>query len=278
MHRHIRVCLVCGRTACPCGHASINASSNSGVLRIEGAVVKRYQCWVALFLFTLASHAAPDVLCEAGTSRVLFVGDSTKRADLAGNPNVLLNPPSLASLGPVTPAIWRCVGSSPNWTDVRLATAPENAAAAAADATAALAAHKAESKAEFDGDPGEGKRCMAKVLLDEINIIRASYPIPITGITRTSNTATATTKWAHGFTGTFTVTVVGTTLAAYNITATATVASSTTFTYPVAGSPVTPAVGQNIMAYPTNSAFAPRTLAQAKTAIQACVDAGTVVE
>lgn len=63
---------------------------------------------------------------------------------------------------------------------------------------------------------------------------------PITSLTRSSTTATATTGAPHGLTTGDEVTVAGATAAAYNVTAAITVTGASTFTYTVAGSPTTP--------------------------------------
>lgn len=66
----------------------------------------------------------------------------------------------------------------------------------------------------------------------------------VTGITRSSSTATATTSAAHGYAAGDTVTVSGANEVDYNITATIlTVPLTTTFTYTVANTPTTPATG-----------------------------------
>lgn len=66
----------------------------------------------------------------------------------------------------------------------------------------------------------------------------------VTGITRVSATATATTASAHNYSVGDRVTVSGSAQTEYNITATIlTVPSTTTFTYTVAGTPTTPATG-----------------------------------
>lgn len=65
----------------------------------------------------------------------------------------------------------------------------------------------------------------------------------ISGITRSSATATATTNQAHGLETGCKVTVSGATQSDYNVTAAITVTSPVTFTYTVANSPTTPATG-----------------------------------
>jgi hypothetical protein len=66
----------------------------------------------------------------------------------------------------------------------------------------------------------------------------------VTGITRASSTATATTASAHNYVVGDRVTISGAGQSEYNITATIlTVPSSTTFTFTVSGTPTTPATG-----------------------------------
>lgn len=75
--------------------------------------------------------------------------------------------------------------------------------------------------------------------------------LSVTGITRSSNTATATTSVPHGYQTGFQVTVAGADQADYNITATITVTGATTFTYTVANTPTTPATGTITCQCPT---------------------------
>jgi hypothetical protein len=70
-------------------------------------------------------------------------------------------------------------------------------------------------------------------------------PIGITSITLASTLATVTTTNPHGLVTGDSVTIFGTTLAAYNITATITVLTSTTFTYTMASGSASPAVAAN---------------------------------
>ena len=65
----------------------------------------------------------------------------------------------------------------------------------------------------------------------------------ISGITRSSSTATATTNQAHGLETGCKVTVSGSTQTDYNVTAAITVTSPTTFTYTVANTPTSPGTG-----------------------------------
>lgn len=67
--------------------------------------------------------------------------------------------------------------------------------------------------------------------------------VSITGITRSSQTATATTAAAHGLRDGQEVVVAGADQAEYNIRAKIDVTGATTFTYTVSGSPATPATG-----------------------------------
>lgn len=74
--------------------------------------------------------------------------------------------------------------------------------------------------------------------------------IAITGITRASTTATATTTAPHGLATGDVVTVAGAVETDYNITAVITVTGASTFTYTVANDPSTPATGT--ITYSTN--------------------------
>jgi uncharacterized phiE125 gp8 family phage protein len=65
----------------------------------------------------------------------------------------------------------------------------------------------------------------------------------VSGITRSSTTATATTSAAHGYSTGQRVTIAGADQADYNGTFEITVTGATTFTFTVANSPTTPATG-----------------------------------
>lgn len=65
----------------------------------------------------------------------------------------------------------------------------------------------------------------------------------ISGITQSAGTATVTTAAAHGLTSGMSVTIAGADQAGYNLTATITVATPTTFTYAVDSGTVSPATG-----------------------------------
>lgn len=81
----------------------------------------------------------------------------------------------------------------------------------------------------------------------------SAQTINISGITRSGSTATATTSSAHGLATGISITVAGADQTEYNITATITVTSETTFTYEVSGSPTTPATGTITASYTTVS-------------------------
>lgn len=80
---------------------------------------------------------------------------------------------------------------------------------------------------------------------------QASYAIGnssvvITTLTQTGNVATATTEDPHGLVTGNRITVTGTTEGDYNVTAAVTVTSATTFTYPIANNPSSPATGSPV--------------------------------
>lgn len=77
--------------------------------------------------------------------------------------------------------------------------------------------------------------------------------ISVSSITRSGTTATATTASEHGLASGVSVTISGANEAEYNITATITVTSATTFTYIVSGTPSTPATGTILVAFTATS-------------------------
>lgn len=79
--------------------------------------------------------------------------------------------------------------------------------------------------------------------VEEIGFSAAGVTVSVSGITRSGSTATATTATAHGFETGEIVRIAGATQTEYNGDHRITVASSTTFTYAVSGSPTTPATG-----------------------------------
>jgi hypothetical protein len=111
-------------------------------------------------------------------------------------------------------------------------------------------------------------RAIILVLLDEINILRSVAIHPISSITRSGTTGTATTFVAHGLTTGDTITILGATLAAYNKTTTITVTGASTFTYSVTGSPTSPAAGSLYYIEGTPVVTHQRTLAQVRTSIR----------
>lgn len=123
-------------------------------------------------------------------------------------------------------------------------------------------------------------RGVIKQLTDELTIVYQAMPRPITSITRSGSVATATTMGAHGLGANGTVinnaAVFGADVAAYNGAKAITVASPTTFTYTVAGTPTTPATGSLFFAIAADVPPISRTLAQAVTAIKNTVNASTV--
>lgn len=111
-------------------------------------------------------------------------------------------------------------------------------------------------------------------ILDAINTLRAAIPHPIVSITRAGTVATVTTRVPHGRVAGNPVCITGTTLAAYNIATTvATAPTPTTFTYPVAGSPATPAVGSMSWTEAEVPALAAITVAQVVAAVKAKIAA-----
>jgi len=113
------------------------------------------------------------------------------------------------------------------------------------------------------------ERAVLLVLLDEVNLIRANLPHPITSITRSGNTATVTTAVAHGLATNDSVTVFGADQSAYNKFTTVTVTNSTTFTYGgVTGSPASPATGSIVWIEGAPEETGPRTIQQLRTAVR----------
>lgn len=83
-------------------------------------------------------------------------------------------------------------------------------------------------------------------LTTKANYCIGNESVTISSITRDTTTATATTAYPHGLETGDKVTVSGATESDYNITASITVTSPTTFTYTVANSPTTPATGSPV--------------------------------
>jgi hypothetical protein len=99
---------------------------------------------------------------------------------------------------------------------------------------------------DLNGPPISGQTGTAIVVLNACLVDGYGWTgMSITGITRSSQTATATVSAANGLklkTGMI-LTVAGANESEYNGTFTITVASTTTFTYTVTGTPATPATG-----------------------------------
>ncbi len=89
---------------------------------------------------------------------------------------------------------------------------------------------------------------------EELVVQRNDPPtVSVSSVTRSSATATATTASAHGYaTGDY-VTHAGADQTAYNGKAKITVTGPTTYTYPVSGSPATPATGTITAVYASNA-------------------------
>lgn len=164
--------------------------------------------------------------------------------------------------------------------------AAANAAAAAfdwsasADATGVAKTAKAAATASIDnGNLQSGVsterivRALAVMSLNQFNVLRAAIPRPIVSITRVGAVATATTLDPHGLQAGDSARVMGATLAPYNVLAVATVTGASTFTYPVAGTPVTPAVGSLFFAMGAIPALEPLTIAQLVAALKANIAA-----
>lgn len=118
-------------------------------------------------------------------------------------------------------------------------------------------------------------RAAAAVLIDEVNIIYAAMPRGITSITRSGNTATATTPTAHGMSNRQ-IAIFGAAQAAYNGLVNITVTGATTFTYTVAGTPTTPATGTILYVLDPTAPPLSRTLQQAYNSMKNKINSGSV--
>jgi hypothetical protein len=97
----------------------------------------------------------------------------------------------------------------------------------------------------------------------------------VTSITRSSNTATVTTTAAHGYSTGDYVTIAGATQSDYNGIYQITVLSTTTFTYTVANTPVTPATGTITASYGGATSYSYKIVAFNGTGQTAAGSAGT---
>lgn len=115
-------------------------------------------------------------------------------------------------------------------------------------------------------------------LVDELVVIFGGIPRAVSSITRSNTVATVNTAAPHnlGPNGTTrTVGIHGADVAAYNGLKTITVTGPSAFTYPIAGSPATPATGSLFYALNGNPPVT-RTLEQAISAVKAKINAGSV--
>lgn len=126
---------------------------------------------------------------------------------------------------------------------------------------------------EMAGHAALVKGAMPKIdpLIRACGFAATQSTLSITGITRASAIATATTAAAHGLAIGDKVAVSGAAQTDYNITATVlTVPSTTTFTYTVANTPVTPATGTIV--YKSAYGYAPISTAIPSVTFYAYVD------
>lgn len=167
------------------------------------------------------------------------------------------------------PAIW-----DSGLNNIRPMTVPE---IAALPAQKVLADHSALVAALSDQTNFYAKLLKAFVLtaLDEINILRAAVPHPITSITRVTTTATVTTPTAHGKVAGDPISIMGADVASYNVTGTVLgVTNGTTFTYTMANSGATPATGSLFFSSGVVPQTASRTKAQLISAMTTKINAG----
>lgn len=158
--------------------------------------------------------------------------------------------------------------------NIRQMTAPEIAAIPAQQVTAA---HPQLVAALTDSANFQAKLLKAFVLtaLDEINILRAAIPHPITSITRVTTVATVTTPTAHGLVAGNPISIMGADVAGYNLTTTvATAPTGTTFTYTMGNAGVTPATGSLFFTNGAVTQTAARTKAQLINAMTTKINAG----
>lgn len=155
-------------------------------------------------------------------------------------------------------------------TSAEIAALPAQKATAAAQVAKALATTGVDNGSLQVGDKTERLIvATAQVLRDEINLIRAAIPHPITSITRVTTTATATTPTAHGLAVGDPIAIMGADVAGYNLTTTvATVPTGTTFTYAMANAGTTPATGSMFYTLGAVPQMGARTMAQVIAAIK----------
>lgn len=100
---------------------------------------------------------------------------------------------------------------------------------------------------EMAGSGAAGTAPAYGPLLRACGFAQSLPQITISSLTRTSGTATADCASAHGLTTGDVVTIAGATESQYNGTFTVTVTDTDSFTYPVTGSPSTPATGTPVL-------------------------------
>jgi hypothetical protein len=110
----------------------------------------------------------------ASPQSVLEVLPSVHTPDYEGRTDVLINP-DLSPVAGVPERYWKVVGSA-----VAEYSQAEKDAQDAADAAALDAAIRASGKQHFDGQipVGLAMRAFAKIVMDEINILRAQHSLP----------------------------------------------------------------------------------------------------
>lgn len=142
----------------------------------------KHAFWVSLLLLAVPVWADDIIICDPTDAIVPNRVSSYQRnvdpfkSGATTNPNSLIYSLPASTVHPWNGVVpnaaqvhWKCSGS----TVVEMSTAEKNALTSAA-ATAANTALRTGSKAQFDGqtETGQGLRCLAKVLLDEINTLR----------------------------------------------------------------------------------------------------------
>lgn len=111
----------------------------------------------------------------ATPERVLEVHRSANTPDFTGRTDAVINPDLSAIDGVVPELYWKHFSGG-----IVEMTAQEKNDLDAAIAAAADAAMRGEAKANYDGQisMGQALRALVKVLIDEINILRAQHSLP----------------------------------------------------------------------------------------------------
>ena len=110
----------------------------------------------------------------ASPQTVEQVISSANTGEYVGRTDILINPDLTAVDGVLDRKYWKVVS-----TDVVAMTAGEQAAVDAAEAAAADSVLRTSATGQFDGQTTEGQalRALVKVLLDEVNILRAQHSL-----------------------------------------------------------------------------------------------------